>query len=137
MSKTAFPKTFHVLASGFTVTLGEGRAESSVMYQGQTFTVTEAQYEFTTDKNGHSWIDLTPDEQEARWGHQKFSEGPAPEGVEIGADDTHGLMYRRWQSAVQNAEQISDPIERATAFKEIKAKFPTRYASTQRTIRTY
>lgn len=131
-----FPKTYHALASGLTVTLGEWN-EAKVLYRGQEFTVTAEQYEFTKDKLGRSWLDLTPEEQEARWGKQQFAEGPTPEGMAIGSDDTHGYEHRRWMRAVEQAKLISNPSERAAEFARIKKEFPGNYGSAQRTLRQY
>ncbi|SEB81084.1 hypothetical protein [Microbacterium hydrocarbonoxydans] len=130
MTIQTYPRTFHVLTSGLTVTLGEW--DANVLYRGQTFTVTEEQYEFTKDKRGASWLDLTEEEQVARWGHQKFSTGPAPDGMEVGFDDST-VLYRRRENAVFAARKLTDPVERAEAFKAIERKYG-RPQSTQRSV---
>jgi hypothetical protein len=48
---------------------------------GDEITVTPEMHETTVDRDGASWLDLTPEEQVQRWGMQMFAPGPAPEGL--------------------------------------------------------
>ncbi|WP_194398767.1 hypothetical protein [Microbacterium ginsengiterrae] len=117
-----------------TVSLG---VDGFVGLRGHEFTVTEEQYEETRNKFGVSWLDMTVDQQVERWGHQMFASGPAPEGMGIGRDDIHGARHRQWMRATEEAQRISDPDERAVAFRKIKADFPEQNRNSQRTLRTY
>lgn len=119
-TKNTWPKTFHVLVSGTTVI--HDTFSNRVAYRGETFTVTEAQYEESKDRHGASWLDMTPAQQEARWGVQRFGAGPLPEGVEFGSDDIALLDHRRTQ-AIEYANAISDPAARAEAHRELKRRF--------------
>ena len=133
-----YPRRFYILRSGLTVNIGEDRdPRHRVMYRGDTFEVTEEEYEASKDLKGRSWLDMTPEDQEARWGNQNFGEGDLPEGIEWADDDLHGQVYRQWQAATERAKKISDPAERAQAYADIKRKFPQNYGSSQRTIREY
>ncbi|MGF2950302.1 hypothetical protein [Microbacterium alcoholitolerans] len=134
MSKTAFPRTFHILASGLSVALGD--FDGFVGLRGHEFTVSEEQYAFTKNRFGVSWLDMSADEQEAKWGVQRFAEGPVPEGMEIGQDDKHGARYRQWMRATEEAQKISNPVDRDAAFRKIKADFPEQNKSFQ-TSRAY
>ena len=126
-----FPRTYHVLVSGLTVNLG---VDGFVGLRGHEFTVNQEQYAETFDKLGRSWLDMTADEQEKRWGVQQFAEGPAPDDMGIGADDIHGARHRQWLRATEAAQKISNPAERAAAFRKIKADFPEQNKSTQQSV---
>ena len=120
-TKNRYPRTFHVLESGLTVNLGD--RSGGVLYRGEVFTVTEQQYEFTKNKHGVSWLDMTPEEQDERWGVQRFGEGEAPADIGyIGSDDST-VRFRRRENAVIAARKITDDAERKKAFAEINATY--------------
>jgi len=124
---------YHVRASGLTLpgipSAPGGTATGRVLKRGEEFTVTPELYEATKDRNGASWLDMTPEAQVKRWGMVRFHEGPAPvdlaaevDSVGVGADD-ESVMYRRGIAAREYARAISDPAKRAEALKEVQAKY--------------
>ncbi|MGO4487053.1 hypothetical protein [Microbacterium sp. 2RAF4] len=127
--------TIHALKTGLTVprdTYG-----GIVLYQGQTVTLTAKQIEQTYDREGNSWLDLSEEDQRARWGEVRFGHGPAPEGMGIGDDDAYGARYHRHQAEVEYAKKISDPDERIGALRQIAKKYPEQRGTTQWTLREY
>lgn len=134
-SKTTYPRHFYVLASGLTVNLGE-RA-GGVLYRGQTFEVTEEQYRETLDKSGRSWLDMTADEQEKRWGVQRFAEGTElPEDIRFVGDDDFAVRLIRRENETRAARKIVDDDERKAELKRINALYGAQ-DSGQRTITEY
>lgn len=124
MAKThTFPFTAHVRGSGLTLppVSRDAAAPGTVMRQGEEFEVTQELYDATLDRYGDSFLDLSEAEQVARWGMVKWAKGPKPEGTEVGGDD-EGYRYRKAQALKAYAEQISDPMERALALKQMKER---------------
>lgn len=124
---------YHVRASGLTLpgipSAPGGTATGRVLKRGEEFAVTPELRAATLDRNGASWLDMTPEEQVQRWGGVKFAPGTVPadlaaevDSVGVGADD-EGVMYRRGIAAREYARAISDPAERAEALKEVQAKY--------------
>lgn len=126
----------HVLRSGLTIP-GETVYSGFVAYQNQTITLSPEQVERTRDRHGRSWLDMSDDEQRERWGEIRFARGPAPEDAVIGADDTEGLVYRRYQRDLEYAKRISDPAERAAALAKLKADHPERQRQSQWSLGSY
>ncbi|MCC2031944.1 hypothetical protein [Microbacterium allomyrinae] len=113
---------YHVRASGLTVpgipATPTGTATGRVLRRGEEFEVTPELYAETLDRNGESWLDLTPEQQVTRWGQQRFGAGPTPEGIVIG-DDDEGYLYRLGVAAREQALAVSDPGDRALALKAV------------------
>lgn len=119
-----FPFLAHARSSGLTLPAvsRDAAAPGRVLRQGEEFEVTQELYDATLDRYGESWIDLSEAEQVARWGMAKFGTGPKPEGMEVGGDD-EGYRYRKGLKAREYAEQISDPMDRALALKQVQATY--------------
>lgn len=126
MAKThTFPFTAHARSSGLTipaVTVAGDAATGRVLRQGEEFVVTEELYAATLDRTGASWLDLDEQAQTARYGSVKWAKGAKPEELEIGGDD-EGYRYRQGLAARQLAEQISDPMDRALALKQVQVEY--------------
>ena len=118
-------KTFHCRATGLTLPAfspaGDPRP-GRVLSRGETFTVSAEAYELTKDRLGNSFLDLTPDQQVARWGMQKFGTGPAPEDMKF-AEDDEGYQYRAGTRAREQALLISHPVERAEALAAVEKRY--------------
>ena len=99
--------------------------------------VVEVERSETLDRAGNSWLDMTDEQQEARWGVVRFRIGDHSEGIELGDDDENGARYYQWMRATELAQKISDPAERSAALREIKAKYPEQNRTTQRTLTEY
>ena len=118
--------TYWVNASGLTLpgvpaAVG-GTATGRVLRRGEEFEVTPELYAETVDRNGNSWLDLTPEEQVQRFGGIKFLPGSCPEGVAVG-DDDEGYRYRQGLAAQEEALRLSDAADRALALKQAKAEY--------------
>ncbi|MCK6080094.1 hypothetical protein KZX37_05595 [Microbacterium sp. EYE_5] len=119
--------TIHFVDSGLTF---DGR----VRLRGEEFLLTEAQIESTKDRNGVSWLDLSDDEQQARWGKINFQRGPAPENIHPWDTDLAAREARR-QFLINEAKRIGHPTEQRIELARIAAEFGTPLTST--TIATY
>lgn len=130
--------TITVLTSGFTV---PGRAREGAYWgtDGRTALrgeVVEIDRSETLDRSGNSWLDLTEEQQEERYGKQMFILGDHSEGIAVGEDDVHGFRYKKWCRAVEEAQRIVDPAERSAALRDIKDKYPEQ-SRTGQTSRPY
>lgn len=118
-------RTFHARATGLTLSAYSPAGDAAtgrVLYKGETFTVSAEEYELSKDRIGRSWLDLTPDEQVARWGMQKFGTGTAPEDMTFAGDD-EGYQYKAGTRAREQALLISHPVERAEALAAIEKRY--------------
>jgi len=79
------PRGINILTGG----TGYG-ARGVVLYPGSTFEVTEAVYAAQTDRLGNNFLDLTTEEQVARWGAARWGRG-----AEIPASVAEGIKARR------------------------------------------
>ncbi|WP_347978681.1 hypothetical protein [Microbacterium sp. ProA8] len=117
---------YYVNASGLTLpgvpAASGGTATGRVLRRGEEFEVTPELYAETLDRNGESWLDLTPEEQTRRYGHIKFLPGTRPDDIAVG-DDDEGYRYKQGLAAREYAQQISDPAERAAALAEVSAEY--------------
>jgi hypothetical protein len=104
-------RTFHVLRSGLTIPAGAGA--NRVAFRGETFTISDTQYEDSKDREGRSWLD-TPDD--------RFAVGPAPADISLGEDDT-SFVYRRREEDLTAARGIDDPAERHAAVEAVHKKY--------------
>lgn len=132
-TKNSDTVTITVLATGLTLP-GPSNPNAYFATSGRTALrgeVVEVERSETVNRNGDSWLDLTEDEQEQRWGKQMFALGDHSEGIELGDDDEYGVRYHRWLKATEEAQKISDPAERSAALREIKAKYPEQNRSSQ------
>jgi hypothetical protein len=123
------PRIMHVLVSGSTAP--NGPDASFVARRGDQFTVDAKTYESTLDRNGNSFLDLTPEEQIARWGVQRYAEGPKPDDVVWGDDDEVVQLYRQAKER-DEAYSIQDPASRRLAILELNARYG--HVQTSRTI---
>jgi hypothetical protein len=66
----------HILEDGFT-------ANGRVWYRGQEieYTIGDDAFKDTQDREGRSWLELSPADQMRRYGRAMFGEGPWPGGV--------------------------------------------------------
>lgn len=118
-------RIFHARSTGLMLTQVSEAGDPTrarVLFRGETFEVSPAEYEATIDRLGRSWLDLTPEEQVARWGMQKFGTGPAPSDMGL-ADDDENQMYQAGQRAQIEARAISDAEERKAALQRVNAKY--------------
>ena len=125
MTKHTFPFLAHARASGLTLptlTRAGDAAAGRVLYAGEEFEVTQELYDATLDRINESWLDLTPEEQVKRWGMVRWAEGPKPEGMAVGGDD-ESFRYKQGLRARELAKQISDPVDRARALREVDAEY--------------
>ncbi|MEJ1091957.1 hypothetical protein [Microbacterium istanbulense] len=132
-TKTPERVTITVLATGLTLP-GPSNPNAYFATSGRTALrgeVVEVERSETVNRNGDSWLDLTEEQQEARWGKQMFVLGDHSEGIELGDDDEYGARYYQWLKATEEARKISDPAERSAALREIKAKYPEQNRSSQ------
>jgi hypothetical protein len=107
-----------------------------VRLRGEQFTLTEAQIESTRDRNGISWLNLSDEEQHARWGTVHFARGPIPEGVELRPWDTDAAAREAHrQLLIAEAARISHPHDRRVELDRIAAEFGRPLTST--TLATY
>lgn len=113
--------TITILRSGMTVP--HDSYSNRVTYRNEVVHLTPAQVEDTKDRNGKSWLDLSDEDQIARWGVVSFRIGNHANG-EIGDDDFNGLRYRHWQEEYRYAQKISDPNERKKAMDALGQKYP-------------
>ncbi|WP_374460126.1 hypothetical protein [Microbacterium sp.] len=137
-SKTDPVVTITVLSSGFTV---PGRAREGAYWgtDGRTALrgeVVEIDRSETLDRAGNSWLDLTEEQQEERYGKPMFTLGDHSEGIAVGEDDVHGFRYKKWCRAIEEAQRIVDPAERAAALARIKREYPEQ-SRTSQTSRPY
>ena len=110
----------HAKVSGVTVpTSSDG---GTVLFANQTVELDAAAVERTRDRNGISWLDMTADEQLARYGEVRFGLGPAPEGAVIGADDSMAMHDQRREEE-ENLKFIADAQERAAAAASIRKRY--------------
>lgn len=126
MTKTTQTRVIHCRASGLTLpgvpSAPGGTATGRVLRRGEEVEITEALYEETLDRNGASWLDLTPEEQVQRYGMQKWGEGPCPPEIAVG-DDDEAFQYKLGVAARTYAEAISDPHDRTVALREVQEKY--------------
>lgn len=125
MTTTDGPITIHARATGLTVpalTAAGDAAPGRVLYQGETVTLSAEQVDATRDRNGDSWLDLTPEEQVRKWGSQKFGIGPAPDDLKLAGDD-ESVLYRRGLRARAEAQAISNPADRREALADVEAEY--------------
>lgn len=122
MTSTTEPRIFHARSSGVTLpgvpSAVGGTATGRVLRQWEEFEVTDELRAETVDRNGNSWLDLDAQAQVARWGSQKIAEGPAPEGVTVGADDD-AVQFKAAFAKLEYARKISDPAERKLAVQKV------------------
>lgn len=114
-------KTYHCRATGLTLPAFSAAGDplaGRVLSRGETFTVSPETYDLTKDRLGNSFLDLTPDQQVARWGMQRFGTGAAPDDMVIGEDDEY-QMFRVAFSKLEYARKISDPNERRAATQKV------------------
>jgi len=105
----------HAVESGITIA-------GFVLKRGESITLTAAQVADTVDRDGNSFLDLSDDDQLARWGSVKFGQGPAPEGMAAWQDDSLARSDAR-EAARADALRIVDRGERIAALKAIDDKF--------------
>lgn len=111
------PVTITVLRSGLMVP--HNNFANRVAYRGEVLHLTAEQVESAKDRNGFSWLDMTDEDQEARWGEIKFKIGDHSAEIGFLGDDDSTVRFRRRENAVIAARRITDPVERAAALKEI------------------
>lgn len=124
---TTDTRIFHCRATGLTLPVFSAVGDAigaTVLYQGQTFTVTPEEYEMSKDRIGLSWLDLSPEQQVKRWGMVKFAEGPPPEDLKFAGDD-EGYQYKAGTRAREQALLISNPVERAEALAKVRDEYGT------------
>ncbi len=114
--------TIHFTDSGLVF---DGR----VRLRGEQFTLTEVQIESTKDRNGRSWLDLSDDEQLARWGRINFQRGPAPENMHPWDTDLAAREARR-QFLINEAKRIGHPTEQRIELARIAEEFGVPLTST-------
>lgn len=115
MTKTAGTRTVHAVKSGITIA-------GFVLRRGETITLTESQVEDTFDRHGVSYLDMSNEDQIARWGAIKFQPGPAPEGMAAWQDDTAARADAR-DAERNDALQIVDRAKRMAKLKAIDEKY--------------
>lgn len=126
--------TITVWKSGFQVPFDD--FSSRVALRGELITLTPEQVEDTRDRNGNSWLDLTEEQQLARWGHVNFLKGDRSSDVKFIGDDDERIRFRRRERAIIEAHALSDPEERADALHKIRELYGTPRSS-QRTLNEY
>lgn len=108
--------TITVLRSGLTVP--HDSYSGRVAYAGETIELTPEQIEHTRDRNGVSWLDLSPEQQEALG----FKLGAGDPDAVIGSDDI-GLQSARREKAMEEAKRIPNDAERAAAIQAVYKKY--------------
>lgn len=98
MTDRKFPFTIHALApEGITLVsraVTPFTADAITLYPGDSFEVTESVYELNKDRDGASWLDLTPEAQRSQWGIQRFGLGQVPQSVKDAAEAAHRERLR-------------------------------------------
>ncbi|BFM23070.1 hypothetical protein [Microbacterium sp. che218] len=124
--KKTFPRTLHALS---TITLPDETFSPSawgslgtLVNRGQQVEVSEARYEATKDRAGNSWMDLTEEEQEARWGEVRFRWGASPDDVRPW-DRDEGLKNLLRETELAEARKLENTAERADAVATIFQKY--------------
>ncbi|WP_404435176.1 hypothetical protein LG322_08455 [Microbacterium aerolatum] len=117
--------TITIWKSGFTVPdiAGEVYSRNRVCYRGEVVTLTPEQVEMTKDRAGNSWLDLTEEAQESKWGAVRFRHGDHSAEVAFIGDDDSTVRYRRRENAVQQAQKIADAAERKAEFARINSTY--------------
>ncbi|MGV8976546.1 MAG: hypothetical protein ACOH17_00725 [Cellulomonas sp.] len=125
---------FHFLASGFTFATSVGfLGTGTVSTRGRTVTATQALLDASHDKNGASWLDLVddPQAQTARWGHEVFGRGNAPEGIESWVPGDP-----EWYSQREEARSAAWSLPTGRARKDALAAVQARFGAAPRTSKT-
>lgn len=124
--KPTFPKTLHALT---TITLPDETFSPSawgsmgtLVNRGQQVEISQARYEATKDREGNSWMDLTENEQEARWGEVRFRWGETPDGVNPWDRDASLANLLR-ETELAEARKLENTAERADAVAAIFKKY--------------
>jgi len=104
-----------VIEDGFT-------AFASVWYRGQTIRIAKgsSDYELTLDREGNSWLDLKPTEQEERWGVHYFNTGgwkgkgydPKDLPDDVDPDTGKPLYTDEMKAALPSAEKPAEKVDR-------------------------
>lgn len=118
----AVGESFHSLMTGVTFSTGAGwLGASHVTTRGETFVLTSAIVEATTNRLGDTWTDRIHDEQwqRERWGKPRFAPGPAPEGMQPWERGTSDWEAAR-RSAVHDASREPDSARRAAALRRVQ-----------------
>lgn len=114
----------HALVSGFTFPGSLELTGGRVTRRGEDITITDDMLEAAKDRRGASFWDLVddPDGQVARWGHEVFRRGSAPDDMETWTPGSpeHQLARER---ARQDAWTLPDPRERAAALQEVQRRY--------------
>lgn len=109
----------HFLVSGCTI---PREHIADVSRRGQTITITQALLDASVDRNNDSWLDLTEEDQQARYGVVRWRRGPAPDDMESWTRGTAEADMAR-EAARKLAFSIADPQAQALALAEVYKKF--------------
>lgn len=124
----------HFLISGFSFsTLLGFLGTATISTRGQTVTATQALLDASKDTQGASWLDLVddPQAQTARWGHQVFARGPAPEGIESWVPGDP-----EWYSQREEARAAAWSLPTGRARKDALAAVQARFGNAPLTSKT-
>jgi hypothetical protein len=120
--------TVHFSRSGLTYTEDPAIPMSGrISARGHSLVITPGLIEGTTDKSGRSWLELLddPDGQVARWGHQFFARGEAPEAMALHPWERGSAAEANERSRrVEEAHKLPTQSMREEALRQINAEFP-------------
>lgn len=119
-------ETVHCLITGTTIPTGGGFAASGVVLErAQNVIVTAEMLEATRDRFGTlGGIALAhdPDEQQRRWGHQKFAPGPAPAEMQPWTPGSADWGVAR-RAALHDANREPDARRRLEALRRVQVTY--------------
>lgn len=118
MTTPAAGEQFHFVKSGFSfLAPPTGLGETS--QRGQTVTVTADLIELNEDRSGVSFLDLSPEEQVAKYGEPIWDHGPAPEELHAWAPNSFEQVLAR-DEARRRAWALDDPAAQRQALREVE-----------------
>lgn len=129
--------TYWFCHDGLTVAISDSihSVDSRVMKRGQSLLVTERIRRACTDTQGNVMWDLTPSEQEQRYGRVMFLPGEPPSELRPEPGSVEHEKAR--ESAYSALKLISDPDEQHRAAVEVRKLYGVPSAARSQTLRTY
>lgn len=120
-TQSSIPTVIHILHA---LNVPDNKGGTRVAERGEVVQLNQKQIEFTRDREGNSWLQMSDDEQRERWGFVSFRPGLIPEGESINVwDEDEGLRNLLRDRALLEASKLGTEQERLAAKQAAIEKF--------------
>lgn len=123
-------------SDGLTVHSGDSPGYAQVMKRGSVLFVNQATREANTDRLGACVFDLTPEQQEQRFGRVFFRPGTPPPEFEVLVPGSFEHDQAR-ANAYAALARIDDPDQQRIEAAKIREKFGVPSSARSKTLQTY